>query len=215
MKYNPDNHHRRFIRLKNFDYSQGFFFITICTQNRIPLFGEIHNGKMVLNKTGMMIQNQWQTLIQRFPQIKLNDYIIMPNHFHGIIEFVGVPFMGTLCQFHEGSQKPCNHRQTTDSQQTNNARQADDSRQYEKGQPQGIAPTVGDVVGAFKSLTTNEYIRGVKNHNWQAFDGKLWQRNYFEHIIRDEKDLERIRLYIVQNPENWETDKYNKLNKDQ
>ncbi|MDO8260744.1 MAG: transposase, partial [Candidatus Magasanikbacteria bacterium] len=99
-----------------------------------------------------------------------------------------------------------------------------------KGQAQGTAPTVdqtvsnqimnnqivdekivdkktiGDIVGALKSITTNKCIDGVKNNNWPRFEGKLWQRNYYEHIIRNEKSLDQIRDYIINNPRNWKTD---------
>ncbi len=181
MKYNPDIHHRRSIRLKGYDYSQaGLYFITICTQNRLCLFGEIENGGMQINDAGIMIEHQWQELIYRFDNIKLHEFIVMPNHFHGIIEFVGVPLVGT---------------QNVEQPST-------------MGQPQGIAPTVGDMVGAFKSLTTNEYIRGVKNNDWSRFNKKLWQRNYYEHIIRDEKSCYQILEYVQTNPLKWQDDKY-------
>ena len=93
MVSNPDIHHRRSIRLKGYDYSQaGLYFITICTQNRLCLFGEIENGEMILNNAGIMIEHQWQELIYHFDNIKLHEFIVMPNHFHGIIEFVrGAP----------------------------------------------------------------------------------------------------------------------------
>ena len=84
----------------------------------------------------------------------------------------------------------------------------------EKGQPQGIAPTntktLGDIVGAFQSIATVEYIRGVKQLGWQPFNGKLWQRNYWEHIIRDKKSYQRISEYIINNPKNWKDDKFYK-----
>jgi REP element-mobilizing transposase RayT len=80
--------------------------------------------------------------------------------------------------------------------------------QPQKGQPQGIAPTVGDVVGAFKSLSTNDFIRNVKQNNWRTFYKKLWQRNYFEHIIRNEKSYNQISEYIQTNPLKWQDDKY-------
>ena len=81
----------------------------------------------------------------------------------------------------------------------------------QKGQPQGIAPTtktIGDIMNAFKSITTVEYIRGVKNSGWKPFDGKLWQRNYYEHIIRNEKSYETISEYILNNPAKWQNDKF-------
>ncbi len=73
-----------------------------------------------------------------------------------------------------------------------------------------VAPTLGDIVGAFKSITTHEYIRGVKQSNWPRFNGKLWQRNYYEHIIRSEEDYERIFNYIESNPSNWGEDEENR-----
>jgi len=170
--FNPKIHHRRSIRLKEYDYSQaGLYFITICTHNRERFFGDIDNGKMIFNHAGIMVENEWLKLKKRYPNIDLHEYIVMPNHFHGIIQIVT-------------NGKP----------------------QY--GQPQGIAPTVGNIIGAFKSLVTNEYIRNVKQNNWQRFNRKLWQRNYYEHIIRDEKSYLIIAEYIQTNPLKWQNDKY-------
>ena len=94
MIYNPDIHHRRSIRLKGYDYSQiGAYFITICTQNRECLFGEIVDGAMVLNLVGEIIQEQWCTIPQRYAQVKSDEFVVMPNHIHGIIT-VGAPLAG-------------------------------------------------------------------------------------------------------------------------
>jgi len=180
MKYNPDIHHRRSVRLKGYDYSKkGLYFITICTQNCLCLFGNIEKGDMELNDAGIMIKHQWQELIHRFDKIKFHEFIVMPNHVHGIVEFVEAPLVS-----------------------------AQNTVPPTSGQPQGIAPTVGDVVGAYKSLTTNDYIQNVKQNNWQRFNKKLWQRNYYEHIIRDEKSYFQISEYIQTNPVKWREDKY-------
>lgn len=185
MKYNPTIHHRRSIRLKGYDYSQnGAYFVTICTQNRECLFGKIMDGKMVLNDAGKIIQTEWEKLPQQFQNIELDVFVVMPNHFHGIVVIqnendvdVGGPLVGT---------------------------------QNGNGQPQGIAPTdkktIGDIIGAFKSLTTNEYIRGVKNGKFPPFEKQIWQRNYHEHIIRNEQSLDKIREYIMYNPQKWQND---------
>jgi hypothetical protein len=86
MKYDPDKHDRRSIRLKGFDYSSlGAYFITICTQHRECVFGEIVDGVMVLNPAGEMVTNWWWELNQKFPSIQTNPFVVMPNHFHGII----------------------------------------------------------------------------------------------------------------------------------
>ncbi len=237
MKYNPQKHHRRSIRLKGYDYSQaGLYFITICAQNRACLFGEIVVGpslvgaplvgaqmgaQMVLNDGGKMVETEWLKLPNRFTNIELHEFVVMPNHFHGILEItVGAPLVGAL---------------RVDTQNTPDTQNGRPEGQPE-GQPQGIAPTghapttitpdisadaptdtaknktVGDMMDAFKSITTVEYIRGVKTLGWQPFDGKLWQRNYWEHIIRNYNEYQRISEYIINNPQKWDNDKLN--NKD-
>lgn len=200
--YNPNIHHRRSIRLKGYDYSKaGLYFITICVQHRAYLFGHIANGEMILNDAGRMVENEWLNLKTRFPNIELHEYVVMPNHFHGILEIVGA----TLVVAQNDSVAPVGVS-LVDTQNTQNDDDAD------KGQPQGIAPTagktVGDMMDAFKSITTVEYIRGVKNLGWKRFDGKLWQRNYYEHNIRNEKSYETISEYILNNPAKWQDDKF-------
>ena len=184
MGYNPNIHHRRSIRLKGYDYSQeGLYFITMCVQNRECLFGEIDNDEMILNDAGKMVENEWLKLPNRFQNIQLHEYVVMPNHFHAILEIVGATLV---------------------------VAQNETVAQNNIGQPQGIAPTgktVGNMIGAFQSIVTVEYIRGVKQNNYKPFDGKLWQRNYWEHIIRNENDYQRIAQYIINNPENWNNDK--------
>ena len=194
-RYNPNIHNRKSIRLKGYDYSQaGLYFITICIKNRECLFGNITNGEMNLNDAGQMVENEWMKLPQRFQNIKLHEYIVMPNHFHAILEIVGVILV-------VAQNKTVAQNNTVSSK---------------NGQPQGIAPTtnktVGDMVGAFESITTVEYIRGVKNKNWQPFDGKLWQRNYWDHIIRNENEYNRIAQYIINNPIKLKNDKLNSGN---
>ena len=97
MRYDPEVHNRQSIRLKNFDYSKaGLYFITICTQSCEHLFGEIQDDSMVLNDPGLMIDHQWNELINRFNNIKLHEYVIMPNHFHGIVSML-VEFRDKPC----------------------------------------------------------------------------------------------------------------------
>ncbi len=208
MKYNPNIHNRRSIRLKGNDYSQaGLYFITICVKNRKCLFGKIENREIILNDAGKMVKNQLLILQQRFPNIKLHEYIVMPNHFHAILEIVGATLV--VAQNNTVAQNIAVAQNDVVAQNIN------DNDNYQKGQPQGFAPTettnkktLGDMVGAFQSITTVNYIRGVKNNNWQTFDGKLWQRNYWEHIIRNQRSLQQISEYIINNPANWTDDKF-------
>ena len=92
MKYNPDIHHRRSIRLKGYDYSQnGLYFITICTQNREQLFGTITNSQMALNPMGEIAHNEWFKTESMRPNLRLHEFIVIPNHIHGIIEIIPAP----------------------------------------------------------------------------------------------------------------------------
>jgi REP element-mobilizing transposase RayT len=146
------------------------------------------------------VETEWMKLPERFKNIRLHEYIVMPNHFHAILE---IAVGATLVV----AQNDCNAQNGNMVAQNNNALQ--------KGQPQGIAPTglsknktVGDMIGAFQSIVTVEYIRGVKTLGWEPFNGKLWQRNYHEHIIRDEQSYQRISEYIINNPAKWMDDKF-------
>jgi putative transposase len=204
LKYNPDIHHRRSVRLTGYDYSQaGYYFITVCTQGKRRLFGEIENGQMILNDAGKMIGYQWNDLADRFKHIKLDEYVVMPNHFHGII-IIGEGNVGASlvdAQIRAGT-----IRAGTRPAPTNDTIRAGTIRAGTRPAPTKMGTTVGDMVGAFKSITSCEYINGVKNNNWKPFDRKLWQRNYYEHIIRDETALGQIREYIVENCQRWQQD---------
>jgi len=193
-------HYRRSIRLRGYDYSQaGLYFITICTQHRLHQFGEIEDDEMVLNDAGKMIETQWLALSKRF-KIQLHEYVIMPNHFHGIIEILNVGAIPCGCPMICGCPIPCDCQIPVKE------------RAPTRGAPTNTAAntkTVGDIVGAFKSISTHEYIRGVKQNDWQRFDGKLWQRNYWEHIIRNENEGNNIAQYIIDNPAKWAMDKLN------
>ena len=185
MTYNPDKHHRRSIRLKGYDYSQaGLYFITICIQNRACLFGKIENGVMILNDAGRMVEKWFYELGNKYPDKCCHEMVVMPNHFHCIIEnktlgtHVGVP-----------PRRPENDPKN---------QYGIDNKKY--------GATIGDAMDWFKNMTTNEYIRGVKKCGWQPFDGKLWQRNYWEHIIRNEMSYMKISDYILSNPIKWNND---------
>ena len=139
------------------------------------MFGVIADDCMCVNSAGAMIGSWWRKVAAKFPITQIHEYIVMPNHFHGIVN-VGAA--------------PC-------------------GRPGESGQPHGVAPTLGNLVNWFKTMTTNQYIHGVRREGWQPFRKKLWQRNYYEHIIRDEDELNHYRRYICDNPANWRIDKEN------
>jgi putative transposase len=209
--YNPYRHHRRSIRLKGYDYTQsGLYFLTICVQHRQCLFGDVMHGVMMHNDAGRMVENEWLKLSERFRHIRLYEYIVMPNHFHAIVEIVGA----TLVVAQTDGTDPIKGQPQGIAPTAIVTHDTDPMN----GQPQGIARTaithnrhdkrLGDVVGAFKSLVTVEYIRGIQNHGWQPFHGAVWQRNYWEHIIRNEQSYHNIAEYITHNPTSWHDDRF-------
>ena len=228
-KYNPQIHHRRSIRLKGYDYSQaGLYFVTICVQKRKCLFGKIVGTdlrvcpEMILNDAGKMVEKWYYVLEQKFPDIKCHQMMIMPNHFHCIIENVGA--IGANLRVRPITNDSDKHINNHPDIHINNHPDIyinNDSNKYINNHPDKYInndsnKTEGEHIGSplyrvvqwFKTMTTNEYIRGVKNLGWQPFDGKLWQRNYYEHIIRNEKSYHNITNYIINNPAKWAEDTF-------
>ena len=211
MAINPEKHHRRSIRLKGYDYSMaGAYFVTMCVSNRQRLFGNVIDGKMILNEAGRMVETIWMQLAIRFEFIELDEFTVMPNHFHGILVLSG---RGESC-IRPVSDESCIRTDSDEScictgRGESCIRPSTVSGDH-KDRPDGTLPgTVGRVIQAFKSISTHEYINGVKHKNWTPFPGKLWQRNYYEHIIRDDESLKRIRAYIINNPLQWAYDREN------
>ena len=136
---------------------------------------------MIWNDMGKMVDDKWRELKIRFSQIELDEYVIMPNHFHGII-IVGATLVvaqkNIITQHERAGTRPAPTQRAT----------------------------IGDIVGAFKSITTDQYINGVNTNNWQPFNSRLWQRNYYEHVIRNEDELDEVRQYISDNPAKWGVD---------
>jgi REP element-mobilizing transposase RayT len=166
MAYNRDIHHRQSIRLHGYDYSQnGAYFVTICVKDMMPIFGDVHNDEMQLNKYGHLVAECWQNIPQHFPNTELDSYIIMPNHLHGII-WINV-----------GAQ----HAAPLPAPDTDPSQQA-----------------LGIIVRSFKSAVTKS-INLLRN----TPGASVWQRNYYEHIIRNDGDLKAIRACIVNNPARW------------
>ena len=196
MHYNPHKHHRRSIRLKGYDYSQpGLYFITICCQNRTHLFGHIEIGEMILTDAGKMIAKWYYELENKFNDIKCHEMVVMPNHFHCIVENV------------EADLRVCPNTNIADGNigiVDGNTLGESESNILGEHKSNILGEHAGSplhrVVQWFKTMTTNHYIRGVKQNGWKPFDKKIWQRNYWEHIIRNENDYHRISQYIINNP---------------
>lgn len=180
-KYNPEIHHRKSIRLKGYDYSQaGLYFITICCANRECLFGEIKNNEMILNDAGKIANECWLEIPKHFPNAILHEHIVMPNHIHGIIELATV----------ENFQPQRNEFQKMIPRSIGS---------IVKGYKIGITKWFRNPVGAENSPVGAENLLPLQ---------KIWQRNYHEHIIRNEKSYQIISEYIMNNPAKWKDDKF-------
>jgi len=190
MKYNPVIHNRKSIRLKGFDYSQnGAYFITIVTQNREEIFGNIDNAKMMLNIFGETIIKWVGELEIKYSDVVIDEYCVMPNHFHAIIILVGAGFPRPMENktVQEGQGDPAPTTNTTKNQSKT---------------------TIGNIMGFFKYQTSKE-INILRDKQGIS----LWQRNYYDRIIRDEKELESVRAYIKNNPLKLEKDMENRYSK--
>jgi REP element-mobilizing transposase RayT len=188
MPYDPDRHHRRSIRLLDYDYAQaGAYFITICVRNRECLLGDIPGGDLHLSAAGALVAELWDALPTRFPTIELDAFVVMPNHVHGILVIIDHSHESQPDVVGAGLALPENQASAVSET---------------KGNP-WVAPTLGDILGAFKSISAIACNR-LLDHSGVPF----WQRNYWEHVIRDEDDLARLREYIANNPGKWIEDKY-------
>ncbi len=170
MTYNPKIHHRRSIRIKDYDYSSGHaYYITICTQDRLCVLGDVKDGIIELNSNGRTVKDTLKNLPSRYPGSSLESYVIMPNHVHFIIQLRGAiresPLQGMNAR-----------RQMT------------------------LPKTIG-----FLKMNTAKAINKMRGTS----GGKVWQKDYFEHIIRNEKSYGEITEYIYNNPYLWHEDEYN------
>lgn len=167
--------HHRSLRLPEYDYCEGnAYFVTICTVRRTLIFGKIINGTMNLSANGKIVVEEWLKTGSLRTYVILDQFIVMPNHFHGIL--------------------------LIDGEKGGTARRAPTVQQF--GGP--VSSSLPTIIRAFKSAVTNriDTLRASPNN-------KIWQRNYYEHVIRNEKSLNRIREYILNNPQTWESDREN------
>ena len=213
MSYDPNKHHRRSIRLKGYDYSQsGYYYITLCVKNMDYLFGEIVDHQMILNDAGKMVEKWFHELDNKYPDIECGEYVVMPNHFHFIMHNNGKgnPNMknntGIVVRADLRVCPPvCPPVCPSDSEEGEHV--GSPVRNPDRIWGEHVGSPVRNIIQWFKTMSTNEYIRGVKTMDWKRFDGKLWHINYWEHIIRDQNSFETISSYILENPKIWNTDK--------
>jgi len=192
MNYDPEKHHRRSIRLPGYDYaSAGMYFITLCCYQRQCLFGNIQDGEMHLNPLGQIVATEWLKTPQIRPNFGLDEWVIMPNHIHGIVT-IDLPNPPHPVGAHSRAPMP-------------RAPLPDISRRH------GIAhrrpKSLSSFIAGFKSATTRQI-----NSQRNASGTPLWQRDFYEHIIRDETSLRQIQQYIQNNPTSWQNDQLHPAN---
>ncbi|MFA4930926.1 MAG: transposase [Patescibacteria group bacterium] len=222
MKYNPQIHHRQSIRLSGYDYSgDNYYFVTVCTYRRECILGEIVDGKMILNDCGKIANKEWQQTGKIRRNIIIDEYIIMPNHMHGILLIENNYCRGTLLRALPAQYiQNTNHENMNPNQPqgTQHPNMPPQGTQHPNMPPQGTqqrAPT-NEKFGKPTSNTIPSIIRGYKSavstkiNTLRNTPGiKIWQRNYYEHIIRDDYALNNIRNYIQNNPKIWHRDRNN------
>ena len=176
MTYDPQKHHRRSIRLKEYDYSRfGAYFVTICTQDRKCFLGTVGNETVELSPMGKIVHEFWFEIPKHFQHVRLDVFVVMPNHVHGILLIGDSEGGNTNADAERGGETPPLRR-----------------------------VTLGQVVAYYK-YQTSKMINRIRNTAGMP----VWQRNYYEHIIRNEKELNQCREYIINNPLKWVLDQEN------
>ncbi|MFN8440120.1 MAG: transposase [Caldilineaceae bacterium] len=208
MPYDPENHHRCSIRKQGFDYTQaGAYFVTICTQNREPI---LHDPVIV-----GILKDVWQALPNWFPEVALDEFVIMPNHTHFVV------WLSIYSEFGDGNSVASSVAltppvdpwiQVFEEQAQSFDLQCKSDWRVPPSVKTNDNPRLGDVVGAWKSLVTNVYLDWIKRHD-PTLRAKFWQRNYYERIVRNDRALTAFRQYIRDNPKNWVDDPDNPSNR--
>jgi putative transposase len=210
MKYNPNIHHRRSVRLQGYDYSKaGLYFITICCKDRICRLGVIENHKMIFNDIGNIADAFWRAIPEHFQQVVLHEHIVMPNHVHGIIELTGTGTPQPVdkndnvrTRYGVSQQGDTNSIDRTChgmSQPQPQPRDTNQPKSNQFGKP--IAGSVSVIINQFKSSVK----RWCNKNGHPDFE---WQSRFHDHIIRDERSYWTISEYILQNPAKWNEDKF-------
>ena len=190
-RFYPERHHRRSIRLKGYDYGQaGAYFVTCCTHQRACSFGEVVEGRPILSGYGRVLVAEWERTAELRDYVQLDAYVVMPNHFHGIIWIV---------RDGRGRCRGTMHR----AQEDGTTRRAPTGGSTEERFGKPVVGSLPSIMRAFKGAVTRQ-LNGMRG----TPGAPVWQRNYFEHVIRTERALNAIRGYIADNPARWRLDRY-------
>lgn len=198
--------HRRSIRLRGYDYTHaGAYYVTVCTHERTHLFGGVADGSMVPNPMGAVVQQCWDAIPDHLPMVVCDAFVVMPNHVHGIIVITDVAADGSLAG--RGTVGAAN------SPPLRNAGPADDP--VDTPPPDVprrpsvaimVPNSLGHIMQTFKAAVSRQAVRDGLMPRGKP----IWQRGYYEHIIRDDGEHDRIARYIADNPRNWKGDRFNR-----
>ena len=206
--YNPNLHHRRSIRLKRYDYSQaGLYFITLCLQNRNLIFGHIENAEMKLNPFGEIAFKEWQNTAEIRDNIRLHEFIIMPDHMHGIIEIIfskGQKSDGTIHPFQSPSQTIGSIIRGYKISTIKKIKDLILSIDERTGELQ-FAPILPQNDFSAPILPQKDLLAPIEKI--KSLNYKIWQRNYYESIIHNDQAYHKISNYIINNPLKWAENK--------
>jgi putative transposase len=179
MTYDPAKHHRRSIRLKGYDYtSPGAYFVTVCVRDRECVLGDVSNGEMELSDAGHVVQACWDDLPNHYPHVQLDAFVVMPNHVHGVIFLLDDPTAVGVTVGVGAGLRPA------------------------PTAPRGERHGLPEIVRAFKSFSARRI-----NEMHHTAGAPFWQRGFYEHIVRNERQLDAIRRYVVDNPLKWALDR--------
>ncbi|MCF8415729.1 MAG: hypothetical protein K9G40_05770 [Crocinitomicaceae bacterium] len=208
MSTNSNLPNRQSIRLKNYDYSQeGSYFITLVTQDRIHLFGKIEDGKMILNTVGKILEEEWRNTIELRPNVSLGEFIIMPDHMHMIITITAQMEKKEDKEWIHSNPKSPSHTigaiiRGFKGASTKKINQFLNRRGELQFAPESqFAPITESQFAPIESPIDSQFAPT------EFYKNKIFQRNYYEHIIRNQNDFNRIEQYIIDNPMNWKKKK--------
>lgn len=177
-RFDSNKHHRRSIRLPDYNYaSEGAYFVTICAFRKQHIFGELSDDNVLLNEFGEIVNEEWIKTPQIRPEVALDSFVIMPNHFHAILWIL---------------------KTNDDKRGAQPCAPTDESAGLARP-----ARSLGAIIAGFKSSVTIR-INSIR----ETLGSPVWQRNYYEHIIRNEQSLNKLRQYILSNPARWVEDEY-------
>jgi len=199
-----DRFHRRSIRLRGYDYTRsGAYYVTVCTQERLPLFGDVVNGVMVPNAMGDIVKRCWDAIPEHMPMVVCDAFIVMPNHMHGIVVITDVA--GTsVGGVGAANSPPLRMPATNDPDEPPPPNGTDIPRRP----PIAIMVknSLGHIMQTFKAAVSRQAVRD----GLMPRGTPIWQRGYYERIIRDDGEPDRIARYIAENPANWGKDRFNR-----